>query len=113
MLNRITLIFYFFLFCQGKLGEPESTAQHRCQPPSPLVSIFSPLYLMVLFFLLLLIWVVVVVIFASTERITVQAGSVCSRASSEGLVSHVFFSALCFRPLKHAPLIFSEEDQAG
>lgn len=43
VLNRITLIFYFFLFCQGKLGEPESTAQHRCQPPSPLVSIFSPL----------------------------------------------------------------------
>lgn len=67
---------------------------------------------MVFFFLLLLlIWVVV--IFASTERITVQAGSVCSRASSEGLVSHVFFSALCFHPLKHAPLIFSEEDQAG
>lgn len=38
----------------------------------------------------------------------------CPCASWEGLLfsSHAFFSALCVHPLKHAPLIFGEEDQA-
>lgn len=97
--------FIFFLFFQGKLWEPESTAQRRCQPPSPLVSIF---FLSHVFFFL--IWVVV---FTSSERITVEPAPFVSVLPSEGLFSHVFFSALCFFPLKHAPLIFSEEDQAG
>lgn len=102
MLNRNAFIFFIFLFSWGKLGEPESIAQHRHQPCSPPVSIF---FLILCFFLFL------AVVFTFTKK-GLPSSQLCSRASSEGLFSHVFFSALCFYPLKHAPLIFSKEDQA-
>lgn len=107
MLNRITFIFLFFFYFSR-----ESWGSQRV-PHSAAVSLllrWFPFFFLSHVSFFFLIWVVV---FTSSERITVEPAPFVSVLPSEGLFSHVFFSALCFFPLKHAPLILSEEDQAG
>lgn len=111
MLNRITFIFLlFFIFSRESWGSqrvPHSAAVSLLLRWFPFFFLSHAYFF---FFFFFLIWVVV---FTSSERITVEPAPFVRVLPSEGLFSHVFFSALCFFPLKHAPLIFSEEDQAG
>lgn len=89
MLNRIALCFYFFYFSPGGAG---GTREHRWFP----------------FFCSCLIFMT-----TSSRRITVKpALLVCVFGGSFVYLAHAFFSALCFHPLKHAPLVFGEENQA-
>lgn len=53
-----------------------------------------------------------VVVFTLIARITVKPARLVCFLSRSFIFSHVFFSALFFYPLKHAPLIFGKEDQA-
>lgn len=99
MLNRIAFLFYFFYFSGGSWGNQRVSHSIAVRLVLPLVSIF--------FFFLSYVFD------HFTHKDYYQASS-ASCASWEGLLfsSHAFFSALCVHPLKHAPLIFGEENQA-
>lgn len=99
MLNRIAFIFYFFIF----LGEAGGAREYHTALPSALFStgFHFPSYLMFL-----------AAVFTLTKRITVKPALLVCFLRGSFIFAHAFFSALCFYPLKHAPLIFGEEDQA-
>lgn len=106
MLNRIAFIFSFFHFFGEEGGESwgsQRVSHSICrQPCSSLVSIS---------FLILCFLAAVSTLTARIYRQDRSARVLPSQGLSF-FFSHAFFSALCFYPLKHATLIFGEEDQA-
>lgn len=99
MLNRIAFIFYFFIF----LGEAGGAREYHTALP-PALSSTGFHFLSYLMFL--------AAVFTLTKRITVKPALLVCFLRGSFIFAHAFFSALCFYPLKHAPLIFGEEDQA-
>ena len=96
MLNRIAFIFYFFIF-PGEAGE---IREYHTALPSALFSTGFHVFSCLMFLTIL------------TTRITIKPALVLCFLRGSFNFSHAFFSALCVHPLKHAPLIFGEEDQA-
>lgn len=102
MLNRIAFIFYFFIF----LGEAGGAREYHTASPSALFSTGFHFLSYLMFFGRCL--------HINRKDYYRQASSALVLPQRVFFIffSHAFFSALCFYPLKHAPLIFGEEDQA-